>query len=385
MKKIILLIASLLSVASFANVKISDLPLGSAALSNVNDSFPYVSVNTGSTNRMKLSDLINLPSMTSTYAKQLNPTFTGVVTAPSFVGPLTGNASTATALAANPTDCSGGQFANAIAANGNLTCSAVSSFSGSLSGDVTGTQGATVVSSVGGQSASNVATATSTVLTSQSAAQFLGSPSGAPGVPSYRQIVTSDISGSIGIAQGGTGQSTANAAFAALSPMTTDGDIITRSSGVPARVGIGSNGSVMKVVSGIPSWESQSGPTYFDYTNLVNPSSGVDTAFANGTQTITFPAVGFYRVILNVRMTHTSTFTGSRVYWTVGGTATRRDNLASANSDGVPSLDSYASFVLLFEATAVNQTATLLPRAIITYSAGTHTAYAQYQVTRVFY
>lgn len=35
---------------------------------------------------------------------------------------LTGNASTATALAANPTDCSAGQYASAIAANGNLTC-----------------------------------------------------------------------------------------------------------------------------------------------------------------------------------------------------------------------------------------------------------------------
>jgi hypothetical protein len=34
----------------------------------------------------------------------------------------TGNAATASALSANPTDCSEGQFANAIAANGNLTC-----------------------------------------------------------------------------------------------------------------------------------------------------------------------------------------------------------------------------------------------------------------------
>jgi hypothetical protein len=40
-------------------------------------------------------------------------------------GALTGNASTATALAANPTDCSANQFANAIAANGNLTCAGI--------------------------------------------------------------------------------------------------------------------------------------------------------------------------------------------------------------------------------------------------------------------
>jgi hypothetical protein len=46
---------------------------------------------------------------------------------------LTGNASTATALAANPADCSVGTKATAIAANGDLTCSAAS-----LTADVSG-------------------------------------------------------------------------------------------------------------------------------------------------------------------------------------------------------------------------------------------------------
>jgi hypothetical protein len=40
-------------------------------------------------------------------------------------GAITGNATTATALASNPTDCSANQFATTIAANGNLTCAAV--------------------------------------------------------------------------------------------------------------------------------------------------------------------------------------------------------------------------------------------------------------------
>lgn len=47
------------------------------------------------------------------------------ITASTFSGALSGNASTATALAANPTDCSANQFANAIAASGNLTCSTI--------------------------------------------------------------------------------------------------------------------------------------------------------------------------------------------------------------------------------------------------------------------
>lgn len=38
---------------------------------------------------------------------------------------VVGNADTATALAANPADCSANQFANAIAASGALTCAAV--------------------------------------------------------------------------------------------------------------------------------------------------------------------------------------------------------------------------------------------------------------------
>ena len=47
------------------------------------------------------------------------------MTAASFAGALTGNADTATALAANPSDCSANQFATTIAANGNLTCASL--------------------------------------------------------------------------------------------------------------------------------------------------------------------------------------------------------------------------------------------------------------------
>ena len=53
-----------------------------------------------------------------------NLTLDGTVSASAFVGVLTGNASTATALAANPTDCAANQFATAIVASGNLTCAA---------------------------------------------------------------------------------------------------------------------------------------------------------------------------------------------------------------------------------------------------------------------
>lgn len=58
----------------------------------------------------------------------------GTLTTTTFVGALTGNASTATALAANPSDCAADRFGNAIDAGGNLTCGQVS-----LSAAVSGT------------------------------------------------------------------------------------------------------------------------------------------------------------------------------------------------------------------------------------------------------
>jgi hypothetical protein len=61
--------------------------------------------------------VINCADATLQYTKG-----TGSLAATTFVGALTGNSSTATALGANPTDCAGGQFAIAIAANGDLTC-----------------------------------------------------------------------------------------------------------------------------------------------------------------------------------------------------------------------------------------------------------------------
>lgn len=54
---------------------------------------------------------------------------TGIISATGFSGPLTGavtgNANTATNLAANPTDCGSNTWATTIAANGDLTCSAI--------------------------------------------------------------------------------------------------------------------------------------------------------------------------------------------------------------------------------------------------------------------
>jgi len=69
--------------------------------------------------------------------------------------------------------------------------------------------------------------------------------------------LTTGVTGTLAIGNGGTGQTTATAAFNALNPMTTTGDIIYESSPTTAaRLGIGSTGQVLTVVAGLPAWSS---------------------------------------------------------------------------------------------------------------------------------
>lgn len=61
----------------------------------------------------------------------------------------------------------------------------------------------------------------------------------------------------ITVGNGGTGQTTKAAAFDALSPMTTSGDLIYGGGGgTGTRLAKGSNGQFLKLAAGIPSWAS---------------------------------------------------------------------------------------------------------------------------------
>lgn len=55
------------------------------------------------------------------------------------------------------------------------------------------------------------------------------------------QLTDAALSSAVGISKGGTGQATATAAFDALSPVTTKGDLIARGSSNNIRVGVGAN------------------------------------------------------------------------------------------------------------------------------------------------
>jgi hypothetical protein len=77
--------------------------------------------------------------------------------------------------------------------------------------------------------------------------------------PSWGSVPASSITGTVPIANGGTGQTTAAAAFNALSPLTTTGDIIYEASAsTAARLPVGSAGQVLTVAGGIPSWATPS-------------------------------------------------------------------------------------------------------------------------------
>ena len=80
-----------------------------------------------------------------------------------------------------------------------------------------------------------------------------------------------NVNGIVSIANGGTGASTKAGAFDALSPMTTSGDILYGGiSGTGTRLAKGSNGQILTLASGIPTWSSNSAVPYTGATGSVN-------------------------------------------------------------------------------------------------------------------
>lgn len=96
-----------------------------------------------------------------------------------------------------------------------------------------------------------------------------------------------NVTGVVAILNGGTGQTTAAAAFAALSPLTTAGDIIIENATpAPARLAIGSTGQVLTVVSGLPSWQTPASPGTGTVTSVsVVSANGFAGAVATATTT----------------------------------------------------------------------------------------------------
>jgi hypothetical protein len=153
----------------------------------------------------------------------------------------------------------------------NFTISSADQFQGTVT-SVTGTS--PVASSGGTTPAISLASGygdTQNPYASKTANYVLAAPNGSAGVPTFRAIVAADIptlnqnttgtasnvTGTVAIANGGTGQTTASAAFNALSPITTTGDLILgNGSNSATRLGIGSNNTFLISNGTTASWSS---------------------------------------------------------------------------------------------------------------------------------
>jgi hypothetical protein len=108
----------------------------------------------------------------------------------------------------------------------------------------------------------------------------------------------------ISIANGGTGQTTVSAAFNALSPLTTAGDLLYYNGTTNTRLPIGTVGQVLTVFGGEPSWQSSNIVTVVtksaNYTLLISDSStyfNINTSGGALTLTLPAPSSGlFYKI-----------------------------------------------------------------------------------------
>jgi hypothetical protein len=94
--------------------------------------------------------------------------------------------------------------------------------------------------------------------------------------------LTAGVNGTLPVSNGGTGQTTAGAAFNALSPITTTGDLIVgNGTNSATRLGIGTNGYVLTSDGTTATWSaaSSSGVTSFSAgTTGFTPSTGTTGA-----------------------------------------------------------------------------------------------------------
>ena len=177
-----------------------------------------------------------------------------------------------------------------------LTPSSATTGAVTLSGTLGATSGGTGSSSAptSGQFlySSGGTTYAPTTLSSQAVTTFSAGSTGLTPNTATSGVIT--LAGTLNIANGGTGQTSASAAFNALSPLTTAGDIIYYNGTTNTRLPIGSSGQVLTISSGEPAWASSSSIVSTKQVTTTYAILSTDgTIFANaasGAFTVTLPA-----------------------------------------------------------------------------------------------
>jgi hypothetical protein len=245
----------------------SGISLSSGAISVTGLTTSNLASNAAITNAQLANSSTTLGNTTMTLGGTIT-SVTGLasVISTGFTGALTGNASTATKLAAT-------KNINGVAFDGSADIT--------IAADANTLTGTTLASNVVNSSLTSVGTITQGVWSGTA----------------------------IAIAKGGTGATTKTAAFDALSPMTTSGDIIYGgANGTGTRLGVGTNGHVLTLASGVPSWAS---PTGITTLAAIGSTANTNGASISGSTLNLQPASANFGGVVT---TGTQTFAGAKTF-----------------------------------------------------------------------